>query len=60
MKVAVILLTQNRFDLTTKVCQNNFYNAGIDADCFLVDTGSDESFGSNYPFAGFYASKLLW
>ena len=32
MKVAVILLTQNRFDLTTKVCQNNFYNAGIDAE----------------------------
>jgi GT2 family glycosyltransferase len=57
MNVAVILLTQNRFDLTTKVCQNNFYNAGIDADCFLVDTGSDESFGTNYPFAGFYNFK---
>jgi GT2 family glycosyltransferase len=57
MKIAVILLTQNRFDLTAKVCQNNFYNAGIDADCFLVDTGSDESFGNNNYFKGFYTFK---
>lgn len=57
MNIAVILLMQNRFDLTTKVVQTNFFNAGLDADCYLIDTGSDESFGSNYPFAGFYASK---
>jgi hypothetical protein len=57
MNVAIILLSQNRFDLTTQVCQNNFYNGGVDADCYLIDTGSDESFGTNYPFDGFYAFK---
>jgi GT2 family glycosyltransferase len=43
MNIAVILLTQNRADLTKKVIDQNFYNSGYDADCFLIDTGSEES-----------------
>lgn len=42
MNIAVILLTQNRADLTKQVIDQNFYNSGHDADCFLIDTGSDE------------------
>ncbi len=56
MKVAVILLTQNRIDLTTKVCQKNFYNAGIDADCYLIDNGSDQVPITIYNFQGINAS----
>lgn len=42
MNIAVILLTQNRADLTKKVIDQNFHNSGYDADCYLIDTGSDE------------------
>lgn len=43
MNIAVILLTQNRADLTKKVIDQNFKNSGYDADCYLIDTGSDEN-----------------
>jgi hypothetical protein len=42
MNIAVILLTQNRADLTKQVIDRNFYNSGHDAHCFLIDNGSDE------------------
>ena len=42
MNIAVILLTQNRADLTKKVIDQNFHNSGYNADCYLIDTGSDE------------------
>lgn len=42
MNIAVILLTQNRSDLTKKVIDQNFHNSGYDADCYLIDTGSEE------------------
>ena len=42
MNIAVILLTQNRADLTKKVIDQNFKNSGYNADCFLIDTGSEE------------------
>lgn len=43
MNIAVILLTQNRADLTKKVIDRNFYNSGYNAHCYLIDNGSDES-----------------
>ncbi len=42
MNIAVILLTQNRSDLTKQVIDRNFYNSGHDAHCYLIDNGSDE------------------
>jgi GT2 family glycosyltransferase len=42
MKVAVILLTLGRNDLTKQVIKQNFYNSGYDADCILVDNGSTD------------------
>jgi GT2 family glycosyltransferase len=42
MKVAVILLTLGRNDLTKQVIKQNFYNSGYDADCILIDNGSTE------------------
>lgn len=41
MNIAVILLTQNRENLTQRVIDQNFYNSGYDADCFLIDNGSE-------------------
>lgn len=41
MNIAVILLTLNRNDLTKRVIDQNFYNSGYDADCYLIDNGSD-------------------
>ena len=42
MNIAVILLTLNRNDLTKRVIDHNFKNSGYNADCFLVDNGSDQ------------------
>ena len=42
MNIAVILLTQNRADLTKRVIAQNFFNSGYDAHCYLVDNGSTE------------------
>ena len=41
MNIAVILLSLNRNDLTKRVIDQNFKNSGYNADCFLVDNGSD-------------------
>jgi GT2 family glycosyltransferase len=57
MKVAILLLTQNRHDLTQRVINQNFYNSGYNADCFLIDNGSDTHENFNYPFAGYDLSK---
>lgn len=48
MNVALILLTLNRNDLTKRVIDQNFFNCGLNADCFLVDNGS-EDVNFNYP-----------
>jgi GT2 family glycosyltransferase len=54
MKVACILLTLDREDLARKVIAQNFFNAGVSADVFLIDNGSDpETFKrikESYPF----------
>ena len=42
MNIAVILLNLNRNHLAKRVVDQNFKNAGHNADCFLVDNGSDE------------------
>jgi GT2 family glycosyltransferase len=42
MNIAVILLTLNRNDLTKRVIDHNFKNSGYNADCFLIDNGSDQ------------------
>ena len=42
MNIAVILLNLNRNHLAKRVVDQNFKNAGYNADCFLVDNGSDE------------------
>jgi len=42
MNIAVILLNLNRNHLAKRVVDQNFNNAGYNADCFLVDNGSDE------------------
>ena len=42
MKIACILLTLDRVDLTLQVIKQNFYNSGLDADVFLVDNGSKD------------------
>jgi GT2 family glycosyltransferase len=57
MKVAILLLTLNRQDLTQRVINQNFYNSGYNADCFLIDNGSDTQETFNYPFAGYDLSK---
>jgi GT2 family glycosyltransferase len=57
MKVAILLLAQNRHDLTQCVINHNFKNKGYDADCFLIDNGSDTHETFNYPFAGYDLSK---
>ena len=57
MKVAILLLTQNRHDLTQRVINQNFFNSGYNADCFLIDNGSDTHENFNYPFAGYDLSK---
>jgi GT2 family glycosyltransferase len=50
MKVAILLLAQNRHDLTQRVINHNFYNSGYNADCFLIDNGSDTLRVFDYPF----------
>ncbi len=40
MNVACIFLTCNRLDLTLRCINQNFYNAGLDADVILIDNGS--------------------
>ena len=57
MKVAILLLAQNRHDLTQRVINQNFFNSGYNADCFLIDNGSDTHENFNYPFAGYDLSK---
>lgn len=57
MKVAILLLTQNRHDLTQRVINHNFYNSGYDADCFLIDNGSDTLRLFDYPFKDYNYSK---
>ena len=56
MNIAVILLTLNREDLTKRVIDQNFYNSGYDADCYLIDNGSAE-INLKYPFKGYDLSK---
>ena len=56
MNIAVILLTQNRENLTQRVIDQNFYNSGYDADCYLIDNGSEEV-NLKYPFKGYDLSK---
>lgn len=40
MKVACLLLTLNRLELTKRCINQNLYNAGLSADVFLLDNGS--------------------
>lgn len=40
MRIALIFLTLDRVDLTKRVIEQNFYNAGYKSDCFLIDNGS--------------------
>ena len=56
MKIAVILLTLNRNDLTKKVIDQNFHNSGYDADCYLIDNGSDHVPYTFYNWEGCNAS----
>ena len=56
MKVACILLTLDRPELTIRCIQQNFFNAGVSADVFWIDNGSTpESIAAiaarEYPFA---------
>ena len=57
MKVAILLLTQNRHDLTQRVINQNFFNSGYNADCFLIDNGSDTLRLFDYPFKDYNYSK---
>ena len=57
MNVAIILLAQNRHDLTQRVIKQNFFNPGYNADCFLIDNGSDTHETFDYPFKGYDLSK---
>jgi GT2 family glycosyltransferase len=57
MNIAIILLTLNRNELTKRVINQNFFNCGLNADCFLIDNGSDIHENFNYPFAGYDLSK---
>ena len=41
MNIAVILLTLNRSDYSIQVINQNFKNSGYNADCFLIDNGSN-------------------
>lgn len=57
MKVACILLTLDRPELTKQIIAQNFFNAGIGADVFWIDNGSTPEniqaiMDLNYPFAG--------
>lgn len=56
MNIAVLLLTQNRNDLTQRIINQNFFNSGYDADCYLIDNGS-EQVNFKYPFTGYDLSK---
>ena len=56
MNIAVLLLTQNRNDLTQRIIDQNFFNSGYDADCYLIDNGS-EQVNFKYPFTGYDLSK---
>jgi GT2 family glycosyltransferase len=56
MNIAVLLLTQNRNDLTQRVIDQNFFNSGYNADCYLIDNGS-EQVNFKYPFTGYDLSK---
>lgn len=40
MKIACILLTLDRPDLTIRCINQNFFNSGLGADVFLIDNGS--------------------
>jgi GT2 family glycosyltransferase len=56
MRVACIFLTLDRPELSLRCIQQNFFNAGVDADVFLVDNGSkpaslDAVADACYPFA---------
>jgi GT2 family glycosyltransferase len=42
MKIAIIFLSLDRQHLAKQVIEQNFYNAGYNADCFLIDNGSTE------------------
>lgn len=57
MKVACILLTLDRPELTKQIIAQNFFNAGLSADVFWIDNGSTpENLAAieamRYPFAG--------
>lgn len=58
MKIAIILLTCGREEMTRQIIKQNFYNAGMDADCFLVDNGSPahmhRCIAASYPFRETY------
>ena len=56
MNIAVILLTLNRNDLTKRVIDQNFFNSGYDADCYLIDNGSDRVPYTLYNWEGCNAS----
>lgn len=55
MKVACLFLTLNRSELSLKCINQNFFNAGISADVFLIDNGSEDAnytaVVDAYPFA---------
>lgn len=42
MKAACIFLTLERTDLTIRCIKQNFYNSGMDADVFLIDSGTKD------------------
>jgi GT2 family glycosyltransferase len=56
MNIAVILLTLNRENLTKQVVDQNFYNSGYNADCYLIDNGSDHVPYNLYNWEGCNAS----
>jgi hypothetical protein len=56
MNIAVILLTLNRNDLTKRVIDQNFFNSGYNADCYLIDNGSDRVPYTLYNWEGCNAS----
>lgn len=57
MKVACLFLMLDRLDLTKRCINQNFYNAGVSADVFLLDNGSkpenlEAVTNGYYPFTG--------
>jgi GT2 family glycosyltransferase len=58
MNIACIFLTCNRPELSLRTIQQNFFNAEVDADVFLIDNGSTfENFTKvslSYPFTNIY------